>query len=54
MSIWNRTKENKMFELKTLSKKAIPQALAKAQHYRLLNEPLEAESICLDIHCYWR
>jgi hypothetical protein len=48
-SIWNRIKENKMFELKTLSKEAIPKALAKAEHYRLLNEPLEAESICLDI-----
>ena len=38
-----------MFELKKLSKEAIPKALAKAEHYRLLNEPLEAESICLDI-----
>jgi hypothetical protein len=48
-SIGNLFKENKMFELKTLSKEAIPKALAKAEHYRLLNEPLEAESICLDI-----
>jgi hypothetical protein len=48
-SIWNLFKENKMFKLKTLSKEAIPKALAKAEHYRLLNEPLEAESICLDI-----
>ena len=38
-----------MFELKRLSKEAIPQALAKAEHYRLLSEPLEAESICRDI-----
>lgn len=38
-----------MFTLKTLSKEGIPGALAKAEHYRLLNEPLEAESICLDI-----
>ena len=36
------------FELKTLSPEAVPRALAKAEHYRLLNEPHEAESICLD------
>jgi tetratricopeptide (TPR) repeat protein len=38
-----------MLELKTLSKSAIPAALAQAERYRLLNEPAEAESICLDI-----
>lgn len=38
-----------MFELKPLSPAAIPQALAKAERYRLLNESWEAESICLDI-----
>lgn len=38
-----------MFELKKLSHKAIPGALEKAMRYRLLNEPREAESICLDI-----
>jgi hypothetical protein len=38
-----------MFELKPLSKDAIPAALEKAKHYRLLNEPAAAESICLDI-----
>jgi len=38
-----------MFELKPLSKEAIPAALAKAERYRLLDEPGEAESICLDI-----
>jgi tetratricopeptide (TPR) repeat protein len=37
-----------MFELKTLSPEAIPRALAKAERYRLLNEPSEAVSICLD------
>ena len=37
-----------MFELKTLSPEAVPRALAKAERYRLLNEPAEAESICLD------
>ena len=38
-----------MFELKLLSKSAIPPALAQAERYRLLNEPTEAESICLDV-----
>jgi len=38
-----------MFELKTLSAEAIPAALEKAERYRLLNEPGEAESICLDV-----
>ena len=37
-----------MIELKTLSPDAVPRALAKAERYRLLNEPGEAESICLD------
>ncbi len=36
------------FQLKTLSPEAVPGALAKAERYRLLNEPGEAESICLD------
>jgi hypothetical protein len=38
-----------MFELKALSRSAIPAALVQAERYRLLNEPAEAESICLDI-----
>ena len=38
-----------MFELKRLSTTAIHAALAQAERYRLLNEPAEAESICLDI-----
>ena len=38
-----------MPELKSLSKEAIPAALEKATRYRLLNEPAEAESICLDV-----
>ncbi len=37
------------FELKTISKDAIPQALERAERYRLLNDPGEAESICLDV-----
>jgi hypothetical protein len=36
------------FDLKSLSSEAVPRALAKAERYRLLNEPSEAESICLD------
>ena len=38
-----------MFQPKPISKEAIPAALIKAERYRLLNEPGEAESICLDI-----
>lgn len=38
-----------MFELKSLHSEAVPAALEKAKHYRLLNEPGAAESICLDI-----
>ena len=38
-----------MSELKSLSREAIPAALEKAERYRLLNEPFESESICLDI-----
>ncbi len=38
-----------MIELKPLSAEAIPRALEKAERYRLLNEPGEAESICLDV-----
>ena len=37
------------FELKKLSKAAIPAALERAERYRLLNEPAQAESICQDI-----
>src|SRR5262245_43873562 len=38
-----------MFALKPISQASIPGALAKAERYRLLNEPHEAESICRDI-----
>src|SRR4029079_10832377 len=38
-----------MPELKQLHKDAIPAALEKAERYRLLNEPAQAESICLDV-----
>jgi len=35
--------------LKSISKSGIPEAIAKAELYRYLNEPEEAESICRDI-----
>src|SRR5437879_11495880 len=38
-----------MSQLKSLHKDAISAALEKAERYRLLNEPGEAESICLDV-----
>ncbi|HYK36684.1 hypothetical protein [Alloacidobacterium sp.] len=38
-----------MFTLKPISRDSIETALAKAERYRLLNEPNEAESICRDI-----
>ncbi|MBX9601889.1 MAG: hypothetical protein K2X35_12825 [Bryobacteraceae bacterium] len=37
------------FELKPIHKDAIPEALDKAHLYRLLNEPVQAQSICLDV-----
>ena len=37
------------FEFKPLSSETIPRALERAKYYRLLNEPEQAESICLDI-----
>lgn len=38
-----------MLEPKPIAKEAVPAALDKALRYRLLNEPVEAESICRDI-----
>jgi hypothetical protein len=38
-----------MFALKPLSHESVTGAIAKAERYRLLNEPAEAESICHDI-----
>src|SRR5439155_12283505 len=37
------------FALKAISPEAVARALAKAERYRLLNEPGEAESICRDV-----
>src|SRR5262245_47041414 len=38
-----------MIELKPISREAIPAALARADRYRLLNQPRQARSICLDV-----
>ena len=38
-----------MFALKPISHESVAGALAKAERYRLLDEPAEAESICRDI-----
>ena len=38
-----------MYVLKPISRDSLDGALAKAERYRLLNEPSEAESICRDI-----
>lgn len=38
-----------MFELKPIPKDAVVMVLDKADRYRLLNESLEAECICLDV-----
>jgi hypothetical protein len=37
------------YDLKPISRDAIPAAIEKAHRYRLLNQPLQAESICLDV-----
>lgn len=37
------------FQPKPISKQGVAAAMEKAHRYRLLNEPVEAESICLDI-----
>jgi hypothetical protein len=36
-------------DFKLISRDAVPLALEKAERYRLLNEPAQAESICLDV-----
>ncbi len=37
------------FKLKSISPEGVDAALSKAELYRLLNEPEEAESICRDV-----
>lgn len=43
------TRQKRVLQIKPLSKESIGAALDKAEHYRLLNQPRSAESICLDI-----
>lgn len=38
-----------MAEFKPISRDAVPLALEKAERYRLLNEPAQAESACRDV-----
>src|ERR1700688_3360026 len=38
-----------MADFKPISREAVPLALEKAERYLLLNEPAQAESICLDV-----
>src|SRR5215211_7273427 len=38
-----------MTAYKVISRDAVPLALDKAERYRLLNEPVQAESICRDV-----
>jgi hypothetical protein len=35
--------------LKPISKESVPKALQKAERYRVINDPVSAESICLDV-----
>jgi hypothetical protein len=37
------------FDTKPITREGIPAAIERAQHYRLLNQPDLAESICLDV-----
>src|SRR5881392_2974534 len=55
MARTSKSKSEKLIEidvdlqLKPISKDGIPEAISKAELYRNLNEPGEAESICRDI-----
>lgn len=49
MSTEQSTPEQGAFSLKPIRKEGIAASLEKVKQYRLLNEPLEAESICRDI-----
>jgi hypothetical protein len=37
------------YQLKPISRDNVPGALAKAERYRIINDPSSAESICLDV-----
>jgi hypothetical protein len=41
--------EAEKFQIKTIRIESVPHSLEMARRYRLLNEPRQAESICLDI-----
>jgi hypothetical protein len=41
--------EPESFELNRLSVDGVDDAIKRAEHYRLLNDPEQAESICLDV-----
>jgi hypothetical protein len=45
----SQSSDTPQFELKRLTKDSIEPSLEKAEHYRLLNQPRLAESICLDV-----
>ena len=50
MTTESRKKDKpKNFDLKPITKEGAAAALEKAERYRLLNQPMLAESICLDI-----
>ena len=38
-----------MCKIKPITQEGIPKALERAERYRFLNEPREAESVCLDV-----
>jgi hypothetical protein len=38
-----------LFDLKPLTSDGVPAAIKRAEHYRLLGQPEQAESICLDV-----
>lgn len=37
------------FELKTITLDAVDAAISRAEHYRLLNQPIQTRSICYDV-----
>ena len=49
MRTLSESTDTPQFQLKPLSRDGIESALDKAEHYRLLNQPRLAESICMDI-----
>src|ERR1017187_3962736 len=44
-----RLGDGMQFEMKPISVQSVPHTLEKVERYRLLNEPVLAESICLDV-----